>query len=73
MDDEPYLEEDSTPDSFSDSRRCARLLPAAPIYGLRGHFHGSPERPPSMNIFTKYPEDAEKVVLSIKGGMVPAN
>lgn len=39
-----------------------------------GELYGSPERN-SLHLlneyFTKYPEDAEKVVLSIKGGIVP--
>lgn len=39
-----------------------------------GEIYGSPERN-SLHLlneyFTKYPEDAEKVVLSIKGGCVP--
>jgi len=39
-----------------------------------GELYGSPERN-SLHLlneyFTKYPEDAEKVVLSIKGGLVP--
>jgi pyridoxine 4-dehydrogenase len=39
-----------------------------------GEIYGSPERN-SLHLlneyFTKYPEDAEKVVLSIKGGIVP--
>jgi pyridoxine 4-dehydrogenase len=39
-----------------------------------GDFYGTPERN-SLHLlneyFTKYPEDAEKVVLSIKGGIVP--
>jgi pyridoxine 4-dehydrogenase len=39
-----------------------------------GDFYGTPERN-SLHLlneyFTKYPEDAEKVVLSIKGGLVP--
>ena len=39
-----------------------------------GEFYGTPERN-SLHLlkeyFTEYPADAEKVVLSIKGGMVP--
>lgn len=39
-----------------------------------GELYGSPERN-SLHLlneyFTKYPEDADKVVLSIKGGLVP--
>ena len=39
-----------------------------------GEFYGTPERN-SLHLlneyFTEYPKDAEKVVLSIKGGMVP--
>jgi pyridoxine 4-dehydrogenase len=39
-----------------------------------GELYGTPERN-SLHLlneyFTKYPEDAEKVVLSIKGGLVP--
>ena len=39
-----------------------------------GELYGSPERN-SLHLlneyFTKYPEDADKVVLSIKGGFVP--
>ncbi|KAF2031943.1 Aldo/keto reductase [Setomelanomma holmii] len=39
-----------------------------------GELYGSPERN-SLHLlneyFTKYPEDAEKVVLSIKGGIIP--
>ena len=39
-----------------------------------GELYGTPERN-SLHLlneyFTKYPEDADKVVLSIKGGMVP--
>jgi pyridoxine 4-dehydrogenase len=39
-----------------------------------GELYGSPERN-SLHLlneyFTKYPADAEKVVLSIKGGIVP--
>ncbi|KAF2706869.1 Aldo/keto reductase [Pleomassaria siparia CBS 279.74] len=39
-----------------------------------GELYGSPERN-SLHVlneyFTKYPEDAEKVILSIKGGLVP--
>lgn len=39
-----------------------------------GELYGSPERN-SLHLlneyFTKYPEDAEKVVISIKGGLVP--
>ncbi|KAH3918554.1 hypothetical protein HBI56_135050 [Parastagonospora nodorum] len=39
-----------------------------------GEFYGTPERNSGHLLneyFTKYPEDADKVVLSIKGGMVP--
>jgi pyridoxine 4-dehydrogenase len=39
-----------------------------------GDFYGTPERN-SLHLlneyFTKYPEDAERVVLSIKGGLIP--
>ncbi|KAF1915029.1 NADP-dependent oxidoreductase domain-containing protein [Ampelomyces quisqualis] len=39
-----------------------------------GEFYGTPQRN-SLHLlneyFTKYPEDAEKIVLSIKGGLVP--
>lgn len=39
-----------------------------------GELYGTPERN-SLHLlneyFTKYPEDADKVVLSIKGGLVP--
>lgn len=39
-----------------------------------GELYGSPERN-SLHLlneyFTKYPEDAEEVVLSIKGGFIP--
>jgi len=39
-----------------------------------GEFYGTPERN-SLHLlneyFTKYPEDADKIVLSIKGGVVP--
>lgn len=39
-----------------------------------GEFYGKPEANSLQLLnryFTKYPEDAEKVVISIKGGLVP--
>ena len=41
-----------------------------------GEFYGTPELNSltlMANYFTKYPEDAERVVLSIKGGISPTN
>ncbi|KAF2832824.1 Aldo/keto reductase [Ophiobolus disseminans] len=55
-----------------EAMRTALSLGASNWNG--GELYGSPERN-SLHLlneyFTKYPEDAEKVVLSIKGGIVP--
>lgn len=55
-----------------DAMRTALALGAAAWNG--GELYGTPERN-SLHLlneyFTKYPEDAEKVVLSIKGGLRP--
>ena len=61
------------PQSQSFSAMRAALAGGANLWNA-GQFYGTPERNSCHLLneyFTKYPEDAEKVVLNIKGGMVP--
>ena len=61
------------PQSQSFSAMRAALASGGNLWNA-GEFYGTPERNSCHLLneyFTKYPEDAEKVVLNIKGGMVP--
>jgi len=64
------------PKQTSDEEAFAAMKKALSLganFWNSGEFYGSPE--PTLNLqlvnryFTKYPEDAEKVVLSVKGGI----
>ncbi|KAF2264572.1 Aldo/keto reductase [Lojkania enalia] len=65
----------ANPPSQEESFNAMRTAIAKGAYFWNGgELYGSPERN-SLHLlkeyFTKYPEDAEKVVISIKGGLVP--
>ncbi|KAL2067122.1 hypothetical protein VTL71DRAFT_1546 [Oculimacula yallundae] len=62
------------PPSEEQSFKAMRAsLQAGANFWNAGEFYGTPERNSLTlmnNYFTKYPEDAQKVVLSVKGGLV---